>query len=64
MGGARYRSSPVESGQWLLACICYIERLPVLRRLGLSAYHYHRSRYRMKEVYRKYGVLGNRRGTE
>ncbi len=44
----RYRSSPVEPGQWLLACMCYIERLPVIHRLAPSAYHYHRSSYRMR----------------
>ena len=44
----RYRSSPVEPGQWMLACICYIERLPVTQRLASSAYHYHRSSYRMR----------------
>ena len=43
-----YRSSPVEPGQWLLACMCYIERLPVVHRLASSAYHYHRSSYRMR----------------
>jgi len=44
----RYRSSPVEPGQWLLACMCYIEWLPVLYELASSAYHYHRSSYRMR----------------
>jgi putative transposase len=44
----RYRSSPVEPGQWLLACMCYIERLPVIHKLASSAYHYHRSSYRMR----------------
>lgn len=44
----RYRSSPVEPGQWLLACMCYVERLPVLYNLASSAYHYHRSSYRMR----------------
>ena len=44
----RYRSSPVEPGKWLLACLCYVERLPVLHQLASSAYHYHRSSYRMR----------------
>ena len=44
----RYRSSPVEPGQWLLACMCYVERLPVRHGLASSAYHYHRSSYRMR----------------
>lgn len=44
----RYRSSPVEPGQWMLACICYVERLPVIHELASSAYHYHRSSYRMR----------------
>lgn len=44
----RYRSSPVEPGQWTLACIRFIERLPVLHELASSAYHYHRSSYRMR----------------
>lgn len=44
----RYRSSPIEPGQWLLACMCYIERLPVIHELASSAYHYHRSSYRTR----------------
>ena len=28
--------------------MCYIERLPVIQRLASSAYHYHRSSYRMR----------------
>lgn len=43
-----FRSSPVEPGQWLLACMCYIERLPVLAGLCRSAYQYQRSSYRMR----------------
>jgi len=45
---ARYRSSPIEPSQWLLTCMCYIERLPVTRELAPSAYHYQRSSYRMR----------------
>jgi len=44
----RYRSSPVEPGQWLLACMCYVERLPLIHELTTSAYHYHLSSYRMR----------------
>ncbi|HIK73311.1 MAG TPA: hypothetical protein EYG00_01190 [Alcanivorax sp.] len=44
----RYLSSPVEPGQWTLACIRYIERLPVLLDLVSSAYQYHLSSYRMR----------------
>lgn len=44
----RYRSSPVEPGQWTLACMCYVERLPVTHELTSSPYHYHLSSYRMR----------------
>ncbi len=44
----RYRSSPIEPGQWMLTCMCYIERLPVMHELVSSAYHYHRSSYRTR----------------
>ena len=45
---ARYRASPVEPGQWLLASMCYVERLPALEGLAASAYHYPHSSYRMR----------------
>lgn len=44
----RYRSSPVEPRQWLLACMSYIEQLPVLHRHSTSAYQYRWSSYRMR----------------
>jgi len=44
----RYRSSPVQPGQWLLACMSYIERLPALTGLVKSALHYRHSSYRMR----------------
>lgn len=44
----RYRSSPIELSQWLLTCMCYVERLPVIHELARSAYHYHRSSYRAR----------------
>ncbi|MBF1802560.1 hypothetical protein [Alloalcanivorax profundimaris] len=44
----RYRSSPIEPSQWLLTCMCYVERLPVVHELAPSAYHYRRSSYRMR----------------
>ncbi|MFP1682786.1 transposase [Alloalcanivorax sp. C16-1] len=45
---ARFRASPIEPGNWLMACICYVERLPVLHKLAGSAYHYQNSSYRMR----------------
>lgn len=44
----RYRSSPVQPGQWLLACMNYIERLPAINGLVKTAFHYHHSSYRMR----------------
>lgn len=44
----RYRSSPVEPGEWALACMCYIEQLPVMCGLTKSAFLYHCSSYRMR----------------
>lgn len=44
----RYRASPIEPGQWLLTCMRYVERLPVMHELASSAYHYRRSSYRMR----------------
>lgn len=44
----RFRSSPVQPGQWLLACMNYIERLPVLHGFVKTAFHYHHSSYRMR----------------
>ncbi|GAA5127724.1 hypothetical protein [Alloalcanivorax gelatiniphagus] len=45
---ARFRASPVEPGNWLMACISYVERLPVEQNLASSAYHYQNSSYRMR----------------
>lgn len=44
----RYRSSPVEPGQWLMACMRYIEHLPVARSLVRRAFDYPQSSYRMR----------------
>lgn len=44
----RYRSSPVQPGQWLLACMSYIEHLPAVAGLVKSAFHYPHSSYRMR----------------
>lgn len=44
----RFRSSPVQPGQWLLACMNYIERLPALNGIVKTAFHYHYSSYRMR----------------
>lgn len=44
----RYYSSPVEPGPWLLACICFIECLPVMFGLARSPFHYCRTSYRMR----------------
>lgn len=44
----RYRSSPVEPGQWLMANMRYIERLPVIHGLVRSAFDYPLSSYRMR----------------
>ncbi|MBL7250210.1 transposase [Alloalcanivorax marinus] len=43
-----FRASPVEPGQWLLATMCYIERLPAMEQLASSAFHYRHSSYRMR----------------
>ena len=43
-----FRASPVERGQWLLATMCYIERLPAMEQLASSAFHYPHSSYRMR----------------
>lgn len=38
----------IESGQWTLTCMCYLERLPVLSGLAKSVNHYPMSSYRMR----------------
>jgi len=43
-----FRASPVEPGQWLLATMCYIERLPAMEGLATSAFQYRHSSYRMR----------------
>lgn len=44
----RFRSSPVEPGNWMLATMCYIERLPALKGFASSAYQHEYSSYRMR----------------
>lgn len=44
----RYRSSPVEPGPWLMACMYFIEHLPVRFGLARAPFHYCRSSYRMR----------------
>lgn len=67
----RFCASPVEPGQWAVACMAYIERLPV--RLGIvrSAAHYHFSSFRVRadltpeywlEDLPEYARLGDERG--
>lgn len=43
-----FRSSPVEPGPWVLACMRYIERLPVILGLTDSPFHYYHSSYRIR----------------
>lgn len=45
---ARFDASLVESGQWTLTCMCYLERLPVLSGLAQSVNHYPMSSYRIR----------------
>ena len=44
----RYHASPVEPGQWVLATMCFIERLPIEHGLAVAAYHYPHSSYRTR----------------
>jgi putative transposase len=44
----RYRSSPVEPGQCLMACLCYIESLPATLGLVKSPFDHRLSSYRMR----------------
>ncbi|MBF5057709.1 transposase-like protein [Alcanivorax sp. 521-1] len=44
----RYHASPVEPGQWVLAAMCFIERLPIEAGLAVAAYHYPHSSYRTR----------------
>lgn len=45
---ARFDASLVESGQWTLTCMCYLERLPVLSGIVQSVNHYPMTSYRMR----------------
>lgn len=42
---ARYLSSPVEPGSWVIATICYIEKMPARLEISKTAYHYRWSSY-------------------
>ena len=44
----RFRSSPVQPGQWLLATMHYIERLPALAGLARAPHQYPYSSYRLR----------------
>lgn len=45
---SRFLSSPIERGQWLLAAMCFVEKLPVAEKLADTAFRYHHSSYRMR----------------
>ncbi len=45
---SRFLSSPIERGQWLLAAMCFVEKLPVAEKLADTAFRYRHSSYRMR----------------